>query len=104
MYDLLNLFGKSKYGSTFVLSRISCIASGLALLKNEQKIMHGDVLALIKHRSRRFRHSLNKFYVQPGVSLFKRFGFITPNEWNNFQQLHSSLEAMVDSNRMKELI
>jgi hypothetical protein len=28
---------------------------------------------------RRFRHALNKFYVQPGVSPFNRFGFITPN-------------------------
>jgi hypothetical protein len=28
----------------------------------------------------RFRHALNKFYVPPGVSLFNRFGFITPNE------------------------
>jgi hypothetical protein len=28
---------------------------------------------------RRFRHALNKFYVQPSVSPFNRFGFITPN-------------------------
>jgi hypothetical protein len=28
----------------------------------------------------RFRHALNKFYVPPGVSLFNRFGFITPNK------------------------
>jgi hypothetical protein len=33
----MNLFGKSKYGSILVLSRISCIASGLALLNDEQK-------------------------------------------------------------------
>jgi hypothetical protein len=48
MYDFLNLFGKSKYGSTFVLSRISCIASGLALLKNEQKFMHGGCVGAHK--------------------------------------------------------
>jgi hypothetical protein len=37
-YDgLISLFGKSKHGSTLVLSRISCIASGLALLEDEQK-------------------------------------------------------------------
>jgi hypothetical protein len=52
----------------------------------------------------RFRHALNKFYVQPCVSPFNQFGFITPNEWNTFQQLHTTPEAMVRSNRMKELI
>jgi hypothetical protein len=53
---------------------------------------------------RRFRHALNKFYVQPGVSLFNQFGFITPNEWNTFQQLYTTPEAMARINRMKELI
>jgi hypothetical protein len=53
---------------------------------------------------RRFRHSLNKFYVQPGVSPLNHFGFITPNKWNTFQQLHTTPEAMACSNRMKELI
>jgi hypothetical protein len=52
----------------------------------------------------RFRHALNKFYVQPGVSPLNQFGFITPNEWNMFQQLHTTPEAMARSNRMKELI
>jgi hypothetical protein len=28
----------------------------------------------------RFRHALNKFYVQPSVSPFNRFGFITSNK------------------------
>jgi hypothetical protein len=40
---------------------------------------------------RRFRHTLNKFYVQSGVSPFNRFGFITPNEWNAFKKLHTTL-------------
>jgi hypothetical protein len=53
---------------------------------------------------RRFRNALNKFYVQPVVSPFNRFGFITPNEWNTFKQLHTTPEAMACSNRMKELI
>jgi hypothetical protein len=53
---------------------------------------------------RRFNHELNKLYVQPGVLPFNQFGFITPNEWNTFQQLHITLEAMVSSNRMKELL
>jgi hypothetical protein len=51
-----------------------------------------------------FRHALNKFYVQLGVSPFNRFGFIKPNEWNTFQQLHITPEATVRNNRMKELI
>jgi hypothetical protein len=50
MYGLINLFGKSKHGSTLVLSQISCIALGLALLEDEQMFKLGDVLALIKHR------------------------------------------------------
>jgi hypothetical protein len=53
---------------------------------------------------RKFRHVLNKFYVQPSVSLFNRFGFITPNERNTFEQLHITPEAIARSNRMKELI
>jgi hypothetical protein len=48
-YDHINLFGKSKYVSTLMSPRISCIVSGLALLKDEQKFELGDVLALIKN-------------------------------------------------------
>jgi hypothetical protein len=51
-----------------------------------------------------FKYALNKFYVEPGVSPFNWFGFITPNEWNTFQQLHTTLEVMACNNRMKELI
>jgi hypothetical protein len=40
-YDLISLFGKSKHGSTLVLSRISCIVSDLTLLKDEQKFKLG---------------------------------------------------------------
>jgi hypothetical protein len=46
----INSSGKLEHGSTVVLSRISCIALGLALLKDEQKFKFGGVLALIKHR------------------------------------------------------
>jgi hypothetical protein len=52
----------------------------------------------------RFRHALNKFYVQPGVSPFNQFGFITPNEWKTFQQLYTTPKAMVHNNRIKDLI
>jgi hypothetical protein len=53
---------------------------------------------------RRFRDALNKLYVQPGISPFNWFGFITPNEWNTFKELHTTPEAMARSNIMKELI
>jgi hypothetical protein len=36
-YDHINLFGTSKHVSTLVLLLISCIASGLALIEDEQK-------------------------------------------------------------------
>jgi hypothetical protein len=35
---------------------------------------------------RSFRHALNKFCVQPGVSPLDWFGFTTTNKWNTFQQ------------------
>jgi hypothetical protein len=67
---------------------------------------HGKraTILIIGRALQRFRDAFNKFYVQPGVSPFNRFGFITPNEWNTFQQQHTTPEAMARSNRMKELI
>jgi hypothetical protein len=53
---------------------------------------------------RRFRHTLNKFYVQPAISPLDQFGFITPNESNTLQQLHTTPEAITLNNRTKELI
>jgi hypothetical protein len=40
-YGHISPFGKSKHGSTLVLSQISCIASGLALLEDKQKFKLG---------------------------------------------------------------
>jgi hypothetical protein len=68
--------------------------------KHEERAKRVTILT-IGRALRRFRHALNKFYVQPSVSPFNRFGFIAPNEWNTFQQLHTTPEAMVHSNRMK---
>jgi hypothetical protein len=47
-YGLINPFGKSKHGSALVLSRISCIASGLALLKDEQRFRLGECVGTHK--------------------------------------------------------
>jgi hypothetical protein len=41
MYGYIDSFGKFEHGFTLVLSRISCTASGLALLEDEQKFMLG---------------------------------------------------------------
>jgi hypothetical protein len=40
-YGYIDSFGKFEHGSTLVLSRISCIASGLTLLEGEQKMKIG---------------------------------------------------------------
>jgi hypothetical protein len=48
MYGHIDSFAKFEQGSTFVLSRISCIASGLALLKDEQKFKLGGCVGTNK--------------------------------------------------------
>jgi hypothetical protein len=47
-YDHINLFGKSKYVSTLVLPHIPCIASDLALFKDEQKFKLGGCVGAHK--------------------------------------------------------
>jgi hypothetical protein len=47
-FDHINLVGKSKHVSTLVLLRISCIASSLTLLKDEQKFMLGGCVGTHK--------------------------------------------------------
>jgi hypothetical protein len=63
-----------------------------------------DTILTIGRAIQRFKHALSKFYIQPSVSPLNQLGFITPNEWNTFQQLHTTLEAIALCNRMKELI
>jgi hypothetical protein len=47
-YDHINLLDKSKYVSTLILLRISCIALGLALLEDEQKFKFGGCVGAHK--------------------------------------------------------
>jgi hypothetical protein len=47
-YGHIDLFGKFEHGSTFLLSRISCIASGPALLQDEQKFKLGGCVGAHK--------------------------------------------------------
>jgi hypothetical protein len=51
----------------------------------------------------RFRHALNKYYVQRGLSQLNRFGYITPNEWDTFVQQHTTPQVVALINKMKEL-
>jgi hypothetical protein len=44
----MTTFGKSKHVSTLVLPHISCIASGLALLKDKQKFKLGGCVGAHK--------------------------------------------------------
>jgi hypothetical protein len=70
--------------------------------EHEELGKRATILTLVR-TLRRFRHALNKYYIQPGVSPLNKFGFNTQNEWNTFQQLHTTLEAIVLSSRIKEL-
>jgi hypothetical protein len=47
-YSHNDSFGKFEEGSTLVLSQISCIASGLALLEEEQKFKLGGCVGAHK--------------------------------------------------------
>jgi hypothetical protein len=47
-YGYIDSFGKFEHSSTLVLSRISYIASGLALLEDEQKFKFGGCVGAHK--------------------------------------------------------
>jgi hypothetical protein len=57
--------------------------------EHEERGQRATILT-IGRALQRFRLAFNKFYVQAGVSPFNRFGFITPNEWNTFKELHTT--------------
>jgi hypothetical protein len=61
------------------------------------------MIKIISNTLRRFRHALNKYYVQRGLSLLNQFGYIMPNEWDTFVQQHATPQAIALSNKMKEL-
>jgi hypothetical protein len=52
-----------------------------------EKLGKRATILTIGRALQRFKHALNMFYVQPGVSPLNQFGFITPNEWNTLQQI-----------------
>jgi hypothetical protein len=51
----------------------------------------------------KFRHALNMYYVQRGLSPLNRFGYIMPNEWDTFIQQHTTPQVVALTNKMKEL-
>jgi hypothetical protein len=61
------------------------------------------MIKIIPNAHRRFRHALDRYYVQRGLSPQNRFGYITPNEWDTFVQQHTTPQVIALSNKMKEL-
>jgi hypothetical protein len=68
-----------------------------------EKIGKNSMMKTIFNALQRFKHALNKYYVQRGLSPLNRFGYIIPNEWDTFVQQHTTTQAVALSNRMKEL-
>jgi hypothetical protein len=57
----------------------------------------------ISNALQRFRHALDEYYVQRGLSPLNQFEYIMPNEWDTFVQQHTTPQVVVLSNKMKEL-
>jgi hypothetical protein len=46
----------------------------------QEQLGKNATMKTISNVLQRFRHALNKYYVQRGLSPLNRFGYITPNE------------------------
>jgi hypothetical protein len=68
----------------------------------KEKIGKNAMMKIISNALRRFRHSLNKYYVQRCLSPLNQFGYITANEWDTFVQQHTTPEFIALCNKMKE--
>jgi hypothetical protein len=69
----------------------------------KEKIGKIAMMKTISNALQRFRHALNKYYVQRGLSPQNQIRYITPNEWDTFVQQHTAPQAVTHSNKMKEL-
>jgi hypothetical protein len=58
----------------------------------QEKIGKNAMMKMISNALRRFRHALNQYYVQRGLSLLNRFGYIMLNEWDTFIQQHTTMK------------
>jgi hypothetical protein len=72
-----------------------------SLLK--EQIGKNAMMKIISNALPRFKHALNKYYVQRSMSPLNRFGYITSNEWDTFIQQHTTPEVISLINKMKEL-
>jgi hypothetical protein len=68
-----------------------------------EKIGKNATIKTISNALRRFKHALNKYYVQRGLSPLNWFGYIMPTEWDTFVQQHITPQVVAFSNKMKEL-
>jgi hypothetical protein len=50
----------------------------------QEKIDKNATMKTISNALQKFRHDLNKYYVQRGLSPLNQFGYIMPNEWDTF--------------------
>jgi hypothetical protein len=46
----------------------------------QEQLGKNDTMKTISNALQRFRHALNKYYMQRGLSLLNRFGYVMPNE------------------------
>jgi hypothetical protein len=69
----------------------------------QEKISKNATMKIISNALQRFRHALNKYYVQSGLSPLNQIGYIMPNEWDTFVQQHTTPQVIALSNKMKEL-
>jgi hypothetical protein len=69
----------------------------------QEKIGKNAMIKTISNTLQRFRHALNKYYVQTGLPPLNRFGYIMPNEWDTFVQQHTTPQAVTLSKKIKEL-
>jgi hypothetical protein len=72
-------------------------------LPSKKKFDKNATMKTISNALRRFRHALNMYYVQRGLSPLNRFGYNMPNEWDTFVQQHTTSQAIALDNKMKEL-
>jgi hypothetical protein len=83
-------YGDSSKNITFSLSR-------------QKKLEKNATMKIISNALRRFRHPLNKYFLQRGLSPLNRFRYITPNEQDTFVQQHATPPGIAICNKMKEL-
>jgi hypothetical protein len=69
----------------------------------QEKIDKNAMMKTISNALWRFRHALNMYYVQRGMSPLNRFGYIMPNEWDTFIQQYTTPQGVALDNKIKEL-